>query len=194
MQIELEEFIPLVITLLLTGALIGHMFWYKTEYVEVPKVINQTQVVEIPVIIKEYVFVELPVIIKETEIQVIEVPEIITQVETVVQEIEVPVLIRDERAVELINFESKVALKSFLREDETDKIKYTNRFTCMDFTLKIIGNAADAGYQMQFLYWQKPDNTAHAVGMAYVEHESEWVIFEPQNDMILWSWTSTEGG
>lgn len=161
--------------------------------VEVPVIVNQTQFVEVPVIIKEIQFVELPVIIKEREIQVIEVPEIITMTETVIREIEVPILIRDERSVELVNFESRAKLIAFLIMDNTNTIEYTDRFTCMDFTLKIIGNAADRGYRMEFLYWQKL-NTAHALGMAYVEKESEWVVFEPQTDRVLWSWTSTEGG
>ena len=166
----------------------------NVRVVEVPVIVNQTQFVEVPVIIKEIQFVEFPVIIKETEIQVIEVPEIITMTETVIREIEVPILIRDEKSVELVNFESRAKLIAFLIMDNTNTIEYTDRFTCMDFTLKIIGNAADKGYRMEFLYWQKLNNTAHALGMAYVEKESEWVVFEPQNDMILWSWTSTEGG
>ena len=138
--------------------------------------LTNTKVIEVPVIVKEPQVIEVPVIVRETDVRTIEVPK--------------PLVI-EKPIYQLQDFPNRTVLENFLAEDPTDKLPYTDRFTCMDFVLHVIDAAAQKGYRIVFFYWYKgPDKPAHAFCMAYTIQEAEWVVFEPQTDQILWSWTS----
>ncbi len=131
--------------------------------------VDRNITIQIPVI--EYV--EIPVYINNTTTEIIEMPP-----------------------TPLENFENKTTLVAWIKADDTSEIDYTNRWTCMDFTLRVMENANTDGYRVLFVYWQNYDDkgSSHAVCMAYCKKEAKYVAWEPQNDKILWEWGSTEGG
>lgn len=156
---------------------------------------NVTQVVEVnrTITVPEIVYVNqtIPFPVVEYEVIEVEVPVYINNTTTEIIELEAP------PPEPLRNFPSMKVLKNWLEEDTTDDIDYAKRFTCMDFTLRTIENANEDGYRMIFVYWQNykgVEGSYHAVCMVYVVKEAIYVAFEPQNDRILWEWSSTEGG
>jgi len=188
-DIELEEFIPLIIGLIAVGVVAGHYFWPQTEIVIVDRF------VEVPVIR----IVNHTVVVVETEIQVIEVPTILYQVNYTV--ITVPVITQETDVVEVpiyleINkvrdFEDMEELFDFIYADKTDEIEYNSkRFNCMDFAITVSDNALKVGYRVIFLYsYNLETGQSHAVSMAYVRNDAKWMVWDPQTDEILWGWLS----
>jgi len=192
MELELEEFIPLVITLLLAGAVAGHQFWYQTEIVtiEVERIIEVTVPLEVPVIVTrtEIQVVEVPVIIERTNYTFIEIPAPIS----IYEPFEVEKVIVVEKLVDRVrNFETMEELFAFIRADKTDELGYSKRFNCMDFALTTADNAMSLGYRVVFLYsYNLEEGKAHAYNMAYVKSSAEWIVWEPQTDEIQWGWIS----
>jgi len=136
--------------------------------------------------------VEVPFIVKEIEIKTIEVPVIVKEIQVV----EIPTIIESKVEVfinpsyELHDFPDLATLTAFLESDDTDKIEYNANFTCLDFALKLISNAALQGYRVVFVVqWSgNVNDTSHAYCMAYVRSEGLWIGFEPQTDEILFWW------
>ena len=140
---------------------------------------NTFQVVEVPVITVETV----------TMVETVEVPfpVIVYQNNTEIIYVPTPMPLRD--------FPNKKVLIAWMLNDKTDKLTYdVDRWDCMDFTLRTIRNAEIDGYKIYFLYEWIDDDTAHALCMAYVEQEAEYVVWEPQSDRIEWEWDSNQGG
>lgn len=141
-------------------------------------------------IITEIQTIEVPVIITETEtrVEVIEIPvtEIITINHTTIHEILVPT------PIPLRDYPTKQTLLDFIKYDNTNTYEYsTTRWTCMDYTMRVIKNAEALGYRVTFVF-REDDN--HAVCMAYCEEEAIYYAWEPQTDAKLWTWQSTEAG
>ena len=113
--------------------------------------------------------------------------------------------------ISLRYFQSLDDLIGFLSVDDTNEIEYDfESFVCHDFTLRMIGNAREQGYNMSYMtlsfenlieYQNDVDNyivslgwivsgpwgvgDRHAVVRAYIEEIDEYVIIEPQLDIIL---------
>lgn len=97
----------------------------------------------------------------------------------------------------LSNFKNMYDLKSFLASDKTDKLIWTEDFTCEDFTNTLIENAKIKGYRLKPVSVNDPNalwpnekfywvgDGGHALCIAYVESEGKWYYIEPQNDAIL---------
>ena len=129
-------------------------------------------------------------------------PDVIVVEKTIIETIEIPVPIPEKTIetyyvptlMQLQNFPSLQALEGFLLNDNTSQIEYGGRFTCMDFALRLIENAAKQNYRVIFFFDRSDEGDGHALCMAYVEEEAKWVIFEPQTDKFKWMWGSTVGG
>jgi len=191
LEIELEEFILLLIVLISVGVVAGHYFWPQTV-IEIHEVVVE-KVVEVPYP------VNITTVVVERKIQIVEIPKIIYQTNYTV--IEIPIPYNQTQIVEVpvyleINkvrdFEDMEELFSFIQADKTDEIEYSsNRFNCMDFAITTSDNALKIGYRVIFLYsYNLETKAAHAVCMAYVQKDSKWMVWEPQTDEILWGWLS----
>jgi len=96
------------------------------------------------------------------------------------------------------DFRSRDELRTFLKNDITDSMLYTDDFVCEDFSRMLIKKAREAGYRMYFLHvqvanpsrFQLPgeDYVEHALCRAYIISEDKWVDVEPQTDMIDPEW------
>jgi len=99
-----------------------------------------------------------------------------------------PIVFRDG----LENWDSINELKMFIWQDDRDLIEYSENFTCMDFTIRLIQNAENQGKRLYFVYQKYDNGSGHALVMAYVEKEGCYVCIEPQKDDIQWKWTRIE--
>ena len=160
----------------------------NTQIVEVPMIMNQTVVEQ----------VQVPYFVDRPVTQIVEVPVIMNQTVTQIEYIEVPVIVNQTQEVPIpmsrVDFPTRKDFLVFLLNDKTEKLEYADRFTCMDFSLRIIDNAEKAGYRLLFLMEWKDDDSTHALCMAYIEDEAKYIVFEPQTDKIKWEWASTKGG
>ena len=96
------------------------------------------------------------------------------------------------------DFRSRDELRTFLKNDITDSMIYTDDFVCEDFSRMLIKNAREAGYRMYFLQirvknpsqFQLPgeDYVGHALCRAYIISEDKWIEVEPQTDVIDPEW------
>jgi len=164
--------------------------------------LTNTTVIEVPVVVREPVVIEIPEIITQTRIEIVEVPVIVKEVRNVtipeiiheMSPVEIPVVIETTREIyRLRDFENMTELNEFLDIDIVDKADYSlEHFNCMDYALAVINNAAGKGYHVYFFYWWEGDDTAHAMCMAYVRGLSSYVVFDPQNDAVKWTWTARE--
>ena len=134
-----------------------------------------------------------------TKIETIEIPYPVTDTVTIIETIEIPKIIQVNNtvihyvptAMPLLDFPSESVLFAWIDLDDTDELVYDPRWTCMDFTLRIIRNAELDGYRIYFFYERDP---AHALCMAYVKEEAKYIVWEPQSDRVEWEWSSNEGG
>ena len=190
-DIELEEFIPLIIVLIAVGVVAGHYFW--------PQTVIEVHEVEVERVVEVFVPVDVTTVVVEREIQIVEVPYILYQVNYTV--IQVPVITQETQVVEVpvyleVNkvrdFEDMEELFDFIRADKTDEIEYNSkRFNCMDFAITVADNALKVGYRVVFLYsYNLETQRAHSVCMAYVRSNAQWMVWDPQTDEILWGWLS----
>ena len=142
-----------------------------------------------PVIEYQILTVEVPkiIVVNHTivEVQVVEVPQIIVQYNTTIHEVLIPT------PIPLRDFPDRSTLITFILLDDTNSFLYEPRWTCMDYAMRVIKNAERLGYRVIFVFME---NEAHAVCMAYVEEEAQYVAWEPQSDRIQWSWRSTAAG
>ena len=129
-------------------------------------------------------------------------PEVIVVEKTTIETIEIPVPVPEKTIetyyiptpMQLRNFPSLQTLENFLLKDNTSQIKSDKRFTCMDYALRTIENAAKQQYRIIFfMHFDEELQKNHALCMTYVEQEAKWVVFEPQTDRIEWTWGSPIG-
>ena len=148
-----------------------------------------------------------PVIITQIVTEIVYVNRTINVpvVEYQIIEVETPIYINNTKIVELPlppptplkNFQTREEFMAWIEEDKTDEIRYTSRWTCMDFAFRTMENAMDDGYRVIFVYWQNykgEDGASHAVNMAYIVDDAVYICWEPQSDAILWEWVSTQSG
>lgn len=142
------------------------------------------------------IIIEKPVYLNHTIIETVEVPVLVDRVKLVNQTI----IVKEYEIIETVtptplrNYPNKATLLTFIIEDETDALPYTDRWTCFDYTIRTIENAEEQGYRVYFFYRNNVDGTAHAMCMAYVEKEAQYVIWEPQTDQIMFTWGSNIAG
>jgi hypothetical protein len=142
----------------------------------------------------EYIYIDRIVeieVIKEVpkiEIHTIEVPTPYPIYNTTIIHVPTP--------MELNDWTSEEELMTFIREDKTNRIKYSSDFDCDDFALRMIHNAALIGRRVYYFYeWTDPNPyNNHIMCMAYVIEEAEYIIWEPQTDQIWSRWSSCKGG
>ena len=77
------------------------------------------------------------------------------------------------------DFNTRQELIRFLQTDNTDRMRYTSDFKCIDFSLMLIEHAKAAGYRIYFT-----SSNGHAFCKAYIISERKWVNIEPQTDKI----------
>lgn len=141
-----------------------------------PEIITEIEVIEVPQIIIE----------KETIVKTVEVPMIVTQTNTTIHTIHIPTPIK------LRDFPDRETLESFIEYDNTDTFYYKlDRWNCMDYAMRVIKNAEQLGYRVIFVFREE---LGHAVCMAYCESEAVYVAWAPRSDEVLWVWQSTEAG
>jgi len=139
-----------------------------------------------------------------TKIQVIEIPQLITQTITKIETIEIPVTeivtvnhteihyVEQLTPIPLRDFPDQETLETWILNDPTDTYTYSeSRWTCMDYTMRVTKNAEKLGYRVTFMF---RETEQHAVAMAYCEAEALYYVWEPQSDKMLWVWQSTESG
>jgi len=97
----------------------------------------------------------------------------------------------------LRNFNNTNELRAFLTQDDTDQYRWSEDFTCEDFTNMLIENAKTDGYRLNYVSVDDPNSLwpnedfywvgegGHALCLAYIENSETWVCVEPQNDHIL---------
>jgi len=166
-----------LIIALLTCFTLGYTTSYYTtpekiqvETIKIPEVVIEKEIMQVPVVVYEPYQVNHTVVVKEYEL-----------IETV-------------SPTPLRNFPNKATLLNFIRQDDTNDLPYTDRWTCFDFTIRTIENAELQGYRVYFFYRNNADGTAHAMCMAYVVEEAQYVIWEPQTDMVQFTWGSNVAG
>jgi len=140
-------------------------------------------------------------IISDTKIETVEVPVIIENTVTVVETVEIPypIFVNNTKVIEyerlipipLRDFPDQKTLQSFIDVDDTDSFSYEDRWTCMDYTVRVIKNAERLGYRVLFVFREDQN---HAICMAYCEDEALYYVWETQSDSMLWTWQSTEAG
>ena len=97
------------------------------------------------------------------------------------------------------DFQNRNELITFLHNDNTDSITYTDDFVCEDFSRVLIRRGRDSGYRLYFYstkvknpshlrLWEEPDYVNHALCKAYIISEDKWVEVEPQTDGIDVGW------
>jgi hypothetical protein len=71
----------------------------------------------------------------------------------------------------------------FLKEDQTDVLKYSEAFNCVDFSDKLIENARNKGFTVNYVtvYWPEFRESHTFVAFYTSDHGIMW--FEPQNDI-----------
>jgi len=142
------------------------------------------------------VFIKEPVYLNRTIIETVETPVIVYEPVIfnqthIVKEYEV---IETVTPMPLRHFPDKATLYTYIIQDDTDNLPYTDRWTCFDYTIRTIENAESQGYRIYFFYRNNPDGTAHAMCMAYVVDEAQYIIWEPQTDQIQFTWSSNIAG
>ena len=72
---------------------------------------------------------------------------------------------------------------SFIRMDETDKNKYSENYTCINFAADVKNNAFKAGYRCGLVYIRFPE-TAHTI-VVFNTVDKGMIFIEPQFDDIV---------
>jgi hypothetical protein len=71
----------------------------------------------------------------------------------------------------------------FMQLDQTDKHRYMENYTCLNFAADFKGNALEAGYKCGLVYLKFPDG-AHAL-VCFNTTDRGMVFIEPQFDVIM---------
>lgn len=123
----------------------------------------------------------------------------VTLIETVEVKVPFPIYVNYTEvhyiptAMPLIDFPSEAVLMAWIRSDRTDELDYDKRWSCMDFTLRLIRNAEAEGFRILFVYDIRNDDY-HSLAMAYVVDEAKYIIWESQSDKVQLEWNSNQGG
>ena len=75
-------------------------------------------------------------------------------------------------------------MKVFIDSDQTNQNKYSDTYTCLDFSADMKNNAFYEGLICGFVYVELPQNLSHAL-ICFNTTDGGLVFVEPQNDKIV---------